>query len=169
MGAATPNTYVPTHPGSFLVEFVPGEYRSSLKSLKSFQAGETLALLTGISKGVKAYSSVQCGNGPNDHIELNSDLLYVNHSCEPNVAFDLSASDRAKWHLKALKKIDAGDHLTFFYPSTEWEMSQPFTCECRAPTCLGTIQGAKYLSLQDLLARGYVSPWIIEAKQSQSG
>ncbi|PPQ79677.1 hypothetical protein CVT25_003251 [Psilocybe cyanescens] len=109
MVVVSPSSYVPTHPRDFVVEFVPGEYRSSLKSLKTFQPGETLALLTGISKGPKAYSSVQCGSGPGDHIELNSDLLYVNHSCEPNVAFDLSSSDQTKWHLKALKPINAGD------------------------------------------------------------
>ena len=29
-------------------------------------------------------------------------------------------------------------------------------------TCLGTIQGAKYLSEVVLLSKGYVSPWILE-------
>ena len=33
-----------------------------------------LAHLTRVSRA--AYSTVQCGSGPEDHIELNSDLLY---------------------------------------------------------------------------------------------
>lgn len=32
----------------------------------------------------------------------------VNHSCDPNVAFDLSSSDPAEWHIRALRRIDAG-------------------------------------------------------------
>lgn len=41
---------------------------------------------------------------------------------------------------KGLKK---GEELTFFYPSTEWNMDQPFDCECKKPTCFGSISGAK--------------------------
>jgi hypothetical protein len=33
----------------------------------------------------------------------------VNHSCEPNVAFNLSSPDRANWHIRALKRIEVGD------------------------------------------------------------
>lgn len=33
----------------------------------------------------------------------------VNHSCEPNVVFDLSSSDTSKWHVRALKPIEEGD------------------------------------------------------------
>ena len=35
-----------------------------------------------------------------------------------------------------------GDELTFFYPSTEWEMVHPFQCECGAADCLKWITGA---------------------------
>lgn len=35
-----------------------------------------MAMLKGLTKGKKAYTSVQCGRGPEDHIELNSDLVY---------------------------------------------------------------------------------------------
>ena len=33
----------------------------------------------------------------------------VNHSCEPNVAFDLSSKDMSQWHVRALRPIKAGD------------------------------------------------------------
>ncbi|KJA15254.1 hypothetical protein HYPSUDRAFT_92035 [Hypholoma sublateritium FD-334 SS-4] len=155
-------SYVPTHPTKFVVEFAPGEFSSYLKSLKAFTAGQVMCTLRGLTHGAKAYTSVQCGRGAHDHIELNSDLVYINHSCEPNVAFDLSSTDRAKWHLRALKDIKRGEPLTFFYPSTEWDMDQRFKCECGTPTCVGSIQGAKYLSRKELQARGFVSPWIQE-------
>ncbi|KIJ33946.1 hypothetical protein M422DRAFT_213317 [Sphaerobolus stellatus SS14] len=157
-------SYVPTFPGVLAVEFKPGEFNSGLRSLKSWNAGETIVPLGGnrISKGPKAYTSVQCGSGPNDHIELNSDLVYINHSCDPNVAFDLSSSDSSKWHLKALNRIEKDEYLTFFYPSTEWDMDQAFRCQCGARNCVGIIKGAKYLLKKDLQTRRFVSPWILE-------
>ncbi|EIM86877.1 uncharacterized protein STEHIDRAFT_131417 [Stereum hirsutum FP-91666 SS1] len=153
--------YTPTHPELFAVEFKPGEYSSSLVARKDFAEGERIARLEGLTKGPKAYSSVQCGPNVDDHIELNSDLLYVNHSCEPNVAFDLSALNYKEWHVRALRDIHKGDTLTFFYPSTEWNMEQPFDCLCGSSTCLRTIKGAAYLTSEQLLARGHVSPWIM--------
>ena len=76
----------------------------------------------------------------------------VNHSCEPNVAFDMSSKNPADWHVRALRRIQTGedgeyeleDHghrqklsyacpVTFFYPSTEWELDQAFECRCGTP------------------------------------
>lgn len=103
----------------------------------------------------------------------------VNHSCDPNVAFDLSSSDPSEWHVRALRRIETGGSVTFFYPSTEWDMDQPFACECRAKvmfihtllsgllrwpkkTCLGSIYGAKYLTLSQLAAQRWISPYILK-------
>jgi hypothetical protein len=74
---------------------------------------------------------------------LYSDLSVttVNHSCSPNVAFDLShprsstdiEQERypAEWNLRTLSRpVAKGETLTFFYPSTEWDMGAPFTCNC---------------------------------------
>jgi hypothetical protein len=76
---------------------------------------------------------------------LYSDLSVttVNHSCSPNVAFDLShprsstdiEQERypAEWNLRTLSRpVAKGETLTFFYPSTEWDMGAPFTCNCEA-------------------------------------
>lgn len=66
----------------------------------------------------------------------------VNHSCDPNVFFDLTerpsrtnprepADFPSSWKLKTLDKgIKKGETLTFFYPSTEWDMGVPFDCLC---------------------------------------
>lgn len=101
--------------GILYVDFIPKQ--------QAFNAGDVLAELKGLTSGTKAYTSVQCGR--DQHFELNSDLVYsessftpehpqpltpsVNHSCEPNVAFDMSSPDPKKWHLRALKQIKAGD------------------------------------------------------------
>ncbi|RDB23552.1 hypothetical protein Hypma_009024 [Hypsizygus marmoreus] len=151
--------YKPSYP-AFIVVFTPGEFSSSLKAQKPFTVGEVMAPLEGLTKAPKAYTSVQCGPGPNDHIELNSDLVYINHSCDPNVAFDLSSPDSSDWHIRALKPLEKDTTLTYFYPSTEWDMDQPFKCECKSTNCLGNIQGAKYLSKAELDARIWINPWI---------
>ncbi|KAF9786409.1 hypothetical protein BJ322DRAFT_1210802 [Thelephora terrestris] len=156
-----PKAYVPTHPELFVVEFQPGNFASRLVSLKSFEAKETIARISRFTRTPHAaYHTVQCGSALGDNIELHSDLVYVNHSCEPNVAFDLSSKDTSQWHVRALKQVKAGDPLTFFYPSTEWKMAQPFDCLCGSKTCLGRIEGAFILSAEELSSRGFVNPWI---------
>jgi hypothetical protein len=85
------------------------------------------------------YLSVQVDT--DKHIILQPDFLkYINHSCDPNVFFNTTT-----FQLESLKDIEKGDAFTFFYPSTEWEMTQSFNCWCGSPNCLGFIKGAKYV------------------------
>ncbi|KAI9158644.1 Ubiquitin-conjugating enzyme E2Q-like protein [Paramyrothecium foliicola] len=53
-----------------------------------------------------AYSTVQFGK--DQHLELNSDLLYVNHSCEPSLIFDTDNFNV----VVGPKGIQAGEELT---------------------------------------------------------
>ncbi|CAK5273851.1 unnamed protein product [Mycena citricolor] len=149
-------------PGLF-VESHQGALHPASKPTGSvrFAAGEILGRLNNASTGPRAYSTVQCGPGDEDNVELNSNLVYVNHSCDPNAVFDLSSTDPTRWHLRALKDIMPGNTITYFYPSTEWDMAQAFDCDCKTVECLGRIQGAKYLSRSELIKRGWISPWIL--------
>lgn len=80
------------------------------------------------------------------HIMLQPEhLQYINHSCDPNVFFDTYAMK-----VVALKPIEEGDEMTFFYPSTEWDMAQPFKCYCGSSKCLGEIRGAAHIDPQIL-------------------
>ncbi len=75
------------------------------------------------------------------HIILYPEFLqYINHSCHPNIFFDTE-----KMELSSLREIAPGDEFTFFYPSTEWAMAEPFNCFCDASNCLHEIQGASFL------------------------
>lgn len=40
--------------------------------------------------------------------------LIVNHSCEPNVVFDLSADDMFDWHVQAMTSIEVGTVRKYF-------------------------------------------------------
>jgi SET domain len=49
--------------------------------------------------------------GRNLHIELNSELVYMNHSCAPTVKICVETMT-----VVALVDLDVGDEVTFFYP-----------------------------------------------------
>jgi hypothetical protein len=90
-----------------------------------------------------------------EHLMLNPHFLhYINHSCTPNVFFDTT-----KMVLTSLRKIEVGEEMNFFYPSTEWDMIQPFDCRCGSEECLGCIQGAAYLR-GDILSKYQLSDYV---------
>lgn len=85
------------------------------------------------------YLSVQVDD--DRHILLAPEFLqYINHSCAPNTFFDTTNGE-----VVAVRDIAPNEEISFFYPSTEWTMTQPFECFCGSANCLGQIQGAKHL------------------------
>lgn len=55
------------------------------------------------------------------------------------------------------RELKKGDALTFWYPSTEWDMAQPFKCECGSGRCKGYINGAG--QMEESVVREY---WLNE-------
>jgi len=117
----------------------------SLHAAAAFNAGERILRFSALTTQESAtYLTIQTGT--NTHITLYPEFLqYVNHSCDPNIFFDTASME-----VIALKPIQPGDELCFFYPSTEWEMAQPFLCRCESPDCLQFIDGAANLSTEIL-------------------
>lgn len=98
----------------------------------------------GITQSFPTYLTVQ--TGLDTHITLQPEFLqYINHSCEPNVFFNTTTME-----LVCLSPLRPGDELTFFYPSTEWDMAQPFVCNCGSKDCLQLINGASHLDRSTL-------------------
>jgi hypothetical protein len=131
-----------------------------LISTRSFEKGDT------ISK----FSASEVHNHPSrytvqvkkdKHIILSPEFLqYINHSCNPNVFFNTTSME-----LVALQSIAPGDEFTFFYPSTEWDMADPFHCLCGSVQCLGIIKGAKHIS--DDVLNNYELTDFIQSKRMQ--
>lgn len=120
------------------------EYGARLITTEPIGAGQLIAHLPACEEiEAPTYLSIQVG--PGRHIEDLGVFANLNHSCRPSVVVDTDA--RA---VRAARDLGAGDELTFFYPSTEWDMSRPFACLCGAPDCLGTIAGARYLPAETL-------------------
>lgn len=113
----------------------------SLYSMVDIDANQMISDFTWTNVYSKpSYLTIQISE--REHIELIPEYLEcMNHSCDPNCFFDTTAC-----LLISLKPIKAGEELTFYYPSAEWDMDKAFQCLCGSTDCLGLIQGAKYLS-----------------------
>jgi hypothetical protein len=137
---------------SLRVEHSSG-YGARLVTARPVRRGEVIAPIRRFRKtGAPTRHSIQ--TGPDSHIDDLGDLRYLNHSCAPTVLVDTE-----RLEVVAARDLAAGDELTFFYPSTEWEMAQPFACLCGASQCLGTVSGARDLA-PDLLGRYALNPHI---------
>jgi hypothetical protein len=182
-GPLRPSWQQPSHPSTIKVRSSASLASNSDAKASSFHltatadcdipAGTLLAKNTSTTlASTKDYSTVQVSR--TQHISLNSDLLYCNHSCDPNVRFvtsTLAAIPTKDSSVQpgepisgaievwSLRDISQGEELRFFYPSTEWEMAQPFDCCCGAKECVGKIDGAKNLPT-DLLRKYWLSSHI---------
>jgi hypothetical protein len=61
-------------------------------------------------------------------------MLFINHSCEPNVGF------AGNIVLVAMRDIAAGEELTTDYALFD-DADTPMPCDCGTPSCRGTISG----------------------------
>ncbi len=125
-----------------------------LVSTKRFTAEEVIsAFSSGEIHATPSRYTVQVNE--HEHIILQPAFLqYINHSCNPNAFFNTTSMQ-----LIALRTIEPGDEFTFFYPSTEWFMADPFQCFCGEANCIGMIRGAMELS-NELLANYRLTDFI---------
>jgi hypothetical protein len=128
-------------------------YGARLVTDQPLRKGELICHISGYRVVPEAtYQTVQIG--AHSHIEELGVLAYLNHSCQPNTVVDNSAMT-----VTAIRDIAPGEELSFFYPSTEWEMDRPFICLCGSPQCVRLVAGAKYLSI-DTLAHYFINQHI---------
>ena len=105
-----------------LLEVKPseGSFRTWVASKVDLPPGALFARLTGISQqSLQSYSSVQAGHDL--HVDFNTDARFINHSCDPTL-------DTFEIRVRRDRALKKGETLSFFYPSTEWMMAQPFDC-----------------------------------------
>jgi hypothetical protein len=162
----------PSHPQLLKVVSGTKPFSSYSISLITLPPGSLFTRITTATPSNKAYTTVQIS--PNSHIELNSDLRYVNHSCTPNLVWDM-----AKMEIRVAGEEDGGDgnglregdELSFFYPSSEWDMAQGFECQCGGERCIGVVRGAKELG-EEVLGRYWLNSHIremVEERNTEGG
>jgi hypothetical protein len=160
----TPAPEVTNSHAALKVELNAGPAGSRAVALQAFKPGDVLGSMQGC-RTVKERTYLTVQTGPDTHIVDIGDFVFMNHSCHPNVAMCV---DRLE--VVALRPIAPGDELTFFYPSTEWEMDRPFICRCGAKECVGVVAGAKFLSIETLgqhFVTGHIRGQVMEALDAQ--
>lgn len=137
----------------------------ALLSTIALPAGSHFAnISTAIQVPKKKWSTVQISE--NQHIELNSALVYLNHSCVPTMEIDTT---KMEVRVARNRDLQVGDELSFFYPSTEWQMAKPFACLCGSGAkCLGTLSGAADIDVLAMDKEGmFFNDHILKMKKSQ--
>ena len=125
-----------------LVIRTQNKYRS-LATKVAYKKGEIICQIPTESLYNKPNTyTVQIGR--EQHVEV-KELASMNHSCNPSTFLDTT-----RMLVFAARDLVPGDELTFFYPSTEWEMSSPFICLCGASNCINVVAGARFLPLSTL-------------------
>ena len=66
--------------------------------------------------------------------ELESVMMFLNHSCEPNVGV------QGQIVFVALRDVATGEELTLDYGTIDHD-AEPMTCRCGAATCRGVVTG----------------------------
>ena len=126
----------------------------SLVSKREYNKGDVICEMPSVNVMDKPNRyTVQIGRNQHTHV---GKLAALNHSCDPNVILDTE-----NMLMIARREIARGEELSFFYPSTEWEMNAPFICLCGAPNCIHVVAGARFLPLSTLEYH-YLNPHIRE-------
>ncbi|MCK6508465.1 SET domain-containing protein [Myxococcota bacterium] len=127
------------HQSANVITFISTDGNKSLFTNRPFKAGQVIDVLPRVSEqDYPTRYTVQ--TGPNQHIDIGEVWACGNHSCAPTMLFDMR-----RMLVTATRDLKAGEELTFFYPSTEWDMAEPFVCHCHSSECLQHIAGARYI------------------------
>ena len=123
----------------------------ALIATRFISGGQHVFRIEGIRTRRPTAFSVQIG--ANRHIDIDRRLSlesqldrypwrFMNHSCDPNTMIDGQ-------NVVAVRPIPAGEHLTFNYNTTEYDMAEPFTCQCGSVFCGGVIRGYRHLTTEE--------------------
>jgi hypothetical protein len=122
---------------------------------KPFKKGEHIATFNITEYCEPAWCTIQVSK--DKHVNIVEPLLYMNHSCNPSVNIDTS-----KGLVISNRDLSEGDAVTYFYPSTEWKLAQPFDCWCGSQKCLKTVSGAIGLNVKSLRKEYFFNQHILE-------
>ena len=145
--------------GSSILKILPGRFGPSIVAARNIRWGEEIHRF-GDCEVLEQPNERTLQLSPFEHAFEPKVIALVDHSCDPNTLVDVA--HRA---LIANQDIAEGTHLTRFYPSTDWVLTQPFRCLCGARNCVGEVRGAKFLESEVLFSH-YISTQIRELYHS---
>jgi SET domain-containing protein len=94
--------------------------------------------------------------GPHSMPEREGNMIFSNHSCEPNIGV------QGQIVFVALRDIQAGEELTHDWAMTDDDIDE-MVCHCGAPTCRGIVTGQDWRrkELQEKYGQ-YMSWYLLE-------
>jgi uncharacterized protein len=92
-----------------------------------------------------------------DEAEYEAVMLFINHSCEPNVGFAGNVV------LVAMRDVAAGEELTTDYALFD-DTDEPMTCRCGTPSCRGTISGRDWQRPELQRKYGHYFSWYLRRR-----
>lgn len=105
-----------------------------------FVDGDLVARPSRYSVQIGTHLHVDVGNCPDtDGSSGQYVWRFLNHSCDPNAVLDGRV-------LLARRAIAADEEVTFDYDTNEWDMAEPFLCNCGTRRCRGWVRGFRHLS-----------------------
>jgi SET domain-containing protein len=100
---------------------------------------------------------------PISEAEFEQVMMFLNHSCEPNVGV------RGQIVFVAMRDITAGEELTLDYATIDHD-SEPMVCRCGAGTCRGLITGQDWQKAELQHKYGNYFAWyLLEKIRAQQG
>ena len=148
---------VASHPDWSFLRVAGGAGSRGLSTVRGFRQREVLGTLPCTAHHSRpTRHTVQVDES--GHIEVGV-LATLNHSCDPNLLLDTT-----RMLVIAARDIAPGEELTYFYPSTEWDMAEAFACRCGSAGCLEVIRGARYLPAATL-GRYFINRHLLAMRQ----
>ncbi|CAC9546988.1 conserved hypothetical protein [Leishmania infantum JPCM5] len=100
--------------------------------------------------------------GEGKHLLFADGAQCLAHSCDPNTRVVVNA-ETGSFDCFALRNIAADELISFNYLTTEWDMSEPFTCACGSSNCHGRIAGFRHVKRE-----GQLKLWSTATRAVQS-
>jgi uncharacterized protein len=118
-------------------------------------------------KGAASEAELQIADdlflSPVSEAEFEGLMMYLNHSCEPNVGV------QGQIVFVAMRDVAAGEELTLDYATIDHD-TEPMTCRCGAAACRGVVTGRDWQrpELQRKYGR-YFAWYLLEKMRAEPG
>ncbi|KAG5467039.1 hypothetical protein LSCM1_01219 [Leishmania martiniquensis] len=127
---------------------------------RNIAAGTRIFHVYGLVLPFPTVHTIYLGEGR--HLLFADGAQCLAHSCDPNTRVVVNA-DTGSLDCFALRDIAADELVSFNYLSTEWDMSEPFTCACGSNHCYGRIAGFRHVKRE-----GQLKLWSTATRAVQS-
>lgn len=77
---------------------------------------------------------------------------FMDHACDPTALIRVR-------NVIARRDIEPGEAVTFNYNTTEYDMAEPFRCNCQSAMCVGIVRGARHLTRGQ---RALIEDWLAD-------